>query len=47
VKDQFECRSLGNATLKGKEKEVAVFEVMGTLRAAEVTPRDAVGGGTL
>jgi adenylate cyclase len=47
VKDQFDIRSLGNATLKGKEKEVAVFEVLGALHAAEVTPRDAVGGGTL
>ena len=48
VKDQFECRSLGNATLKGKEKEVAVFEVVGPLRATEAAPaipRDAVSGG--
>ena len=44
VKDQFDCRSLGNATLKGKEKVVAVFEVMGPLRAAEATPRDAASG---
>jgi adenylate cyclase len=28
VKDEFETRSLGKATLKGKEKEVAVFEVL-------------------
>ena len=28
-KDQFECKSLGPATLKGKEKEVAVYEVIG------------------
>jgi adenylate cyclase len=45
VKDQFDCRSLGNATLKGKENEVAVFEVVGALRVAEATPRDAVSGG--
>ncbi len=32
---QFECRSLGRATLKGKEKEVAVFEVIGVAAAAE------------
>jgi adenylate cyclase len=44
VKDQFECRSLGNATLKGKEKEVAVFEVVSPLRAAEPAPRDAASG---
>jgi adenylate cyclase len=45
VKDQFDCRSLGNALLKGKEKEVAVFEVMGALRAADATPQDAASGG--
>jgi adenylate cyclase len=45
VKDQFDCRSLGNAILKGKEKEVPVFEVMGALRAADATPRDAASGG--
>jgi adenylate cyclase len=28
VKEEFETRSLGKATLKGKEKEVAVFEVL-------------------
>jgi adenylate cyclase len=45
VKDQFECRSLGNATLKGKEKEVAVFEVVGPLRATEPASQDAASGG--
>jgi adenylate cyclase len=45
VKDQFDCRSLGNAVLKGKEKEVAVFEVAGVLRATEPAPRDAASGG--
>jgi adenylate cyclase len=45
VKDQFDCRSLGNAILKGKEKEVAVFEVTSALRAADATPRDAASGG--
>jgi adenylate cyclase len=29
VSDLFECRSLGKATLKGKQNEVAVFEVLG------------------
>jgi adenylate cyclase len=48
VGDQFECRSLGNATLKGKENEVAVYEVMGPVRAAVDTPdaaRGAASGG--
>jgi adenylate cyclase len=45
VKDQFDCRSLGNAILKGKEKEVAVFEVTGWLRATDATPQDAASGG--
>jgi adenylate cyclase len=45
VKDQFDCRSLGNATLRGKEKEVAVFEVVGPLRATEPAPQDAASGG--
>jgi len=45
VKDQFECRSLGNAILKGKEKEVAVFEVMRALRATDAAPQDAASGG--
>ena len=45
VKDQFDCRSLGNAVLKGKEKEVAVFEVTGWLRATDATPQDAASGG--
>jgi adenylate cyclase len=34
VKDEFECRSLGAKELKGKEKVVKAFEVMGPLRAA-------------
>jgi adenylate cyclase len=32
VTGQFECRGLGSFTLKGKEKEVAVFEVLGAAR---------------
>jgi adenylate cyclase len=35
AKGQFEFKSLGKATLKGKEKEVAVFEVLGPAGAAE------------
>ncbi|HVR70428.1 MAG TPA: adenylate/guanylate cyclase domain-containing protein [Vicinamibacteria bacterium] len=45
VSDQFECRSLGNAVLKGKVKEVAVFEVTGWLRATDSAPQDAASGG--
>jgi adenylate cyclase len=33
VAGQFETRSLGSFTLKGKEKEVNVFEIMGPARA--------------
>ena len=32
VAGQFECRSLGSFTLKGKEREVSVFEVLGSAR---------------
>jgi len=35
VAGQFECRSLGSFTLKGKAKEVNVFEVVGAARTAE------------
>ena len=33
VAGQFECRSLGSFTLKGREREVSVFEVVGSARA--------------
>jgi adenylate cyclase len=33
VAGQFQCRSLGSFTLKGKEKEVNVYEVVGPARA--------------
>jgi len=33
ARDEFECRPLGPVTLKGKEKEVAVYEVVGPLAA--------------
>ena len=33
VAGQFECRSLGSFTLKGKEREVSVFEVVGSVRS--------------
>jgi adenylate cyclase len=42
VKDEFECRSLGPATLKGKEKEVAVYEVLGS---ADADAHGAASGG--
>ena len=38
VKDEFETRSLGKATLKGKEKEVAVFEVVAPRATAATRP---------
>jgi adenylate cyclase len=38
VKNLFQCQSLGKATLKGKEKEVAVYEVLATARAGASTP---------
>ena len=43
AKDHFEFRSLGNATLKGKEKEVEVYEVLGPIggRAARLAPSAA------
>jgi len=34
VAGRFECKSLGSFTLKGKEREVCVFEVMGSARPA-------------
>jgi len=34
VKDEFECRALGAKELKGKEKVVSAFEVVGPRRAA-------------
>jgi adenylate cyclase len=42
VADLFECRSLGSFTLKGKEKEVAVYEVVGLVRSQEA-PAPAPG----
>jgi adenylate cyclase len=38
VKGQFDMRSLGKATLKGKEREVSVYEVVGAVGAADQTP---------
>jgi adenylate cyclase len=41
VKSHFQCQSLGKASLKGKEKEVAVYEVLASSRAATSTPSGA------
>ncbi len=43
VKDLFQCKSLGKATLKGKEKEVAVYEVLAAAAAVDSTPAPATG----
>jgi adenylate cyclase len=44
AKDLFECHSLGQATLKGKEQEVAVYEVVGSrMVAGAETPAPAQG----
>jgi adenylate cyclase len=43
VKEIFDCRPLGKATLKGKAKEVAVFEVVGA-KGATAQPGAATGG---
>jgi adenylate cyclase len=45
VAGQFECRSLGTFTLKGKEREVGVYEVLGSAQAeAADGPGTAHGG---
>jgi len=41
VKGHFQCRSMGKATLKGKEKEVAVYEVLALAHADASTPSGA------
>jgi adenylate cyclase len=41
VKHLFQCQSLGKVTLKGKEKEVAVYEVLAAARAGAATPSRA------
>jgi len=43
AKGEFECRSLGTRTLKGKANEVAVYEVMGPLRPLDAAPAPAHG----
>jgi len=41
VIDQFEEKSMGSFTLKGKEREVSVFEVTGLARAGAMAPKAA------
>ena len=38
AKDEFECRSLGRVTLKGKKNVVEAYEVVASLRATASTP---------
>jgi adenylate cyclase len=44
VKDEFECRALGAKELKGKEKVVSAYEVLGPRRAAAPRPGAASRG---
>jgi adenylate cyclase len=44
VKDEFECRSLGAKELKGKEKVVKAYEVVGPLRVSAPRPGAASRG---
>src|SRR5437667_9760992 len=44
VEDEFECRSLGAKELKGKEKVVSAYEVLGPQRAAAPRPGTASRG---
>jgi len=43
VKELFQFKSLGQATLKGKEKEVAVYEVTAAAITSDQTPAPASG----
>jgi adenylate cyclase len=38
ARDEFDCRSLGRVTLKGKKNVVEAYEVLSSLRVADVTP---------
>jgi adenylate cyclase len=44
IRDEFECRALGPKELKGKEKVVSAFEVLGPLRASAARPGAASRG---
>jgi adenylate cyclase len=43
VEGRFECRPLGTFSLKGKEKEVLVFEVTGAAPDTAPAPAQAEG----
>jgi adenylate cyclase len=45
VKAQFKCRSLGRVTLKGKEKEVTAYEVLGALLPEQAEAASSPGTG--
>jgi adenylate cyclase len=38
AKEEFDCRSLGRVTLKGKKNVVEAYEVLASLRVADTTP---------
>jgi adenylate cyclase len=38
AREEFDCRSLGRVTLKGKKNVVEAFEVLASLRAADAVP---------
>jgi adenylate cyclase len=42
VTDQFECKSMGSFTLKGKETKVSVYEVVSLARAADAAAAPGV-----
>ena len=45
-RDQFECKSMGSFTLKGKEKVVSVYEVAGPApRMRPTSPPGRLAGG--
>ena len=44
VGSRFECRELGSFSLKGKTREVQVFEVVGMARAEAETDPPVLGG---
>jgi adenylate cyclase len=45
VKQLFQCKSLGKATLKGKDKEVAVYEVQAALAGSDTPSVTGTAGG--
>jgi adenylate cyclase len=43
AREEFDCRSLGRVTLKGKKNVVEAFEVLGPLRAANAVAAPGTG----